>query len=252
MIASFDSDTIITSNSAASSEPCTVSADAANSAQLRVGPGTNRGAISFLPANTDVTVTGRNELDDGSVWYQLDKSEAAPNGTAAAELWVNAEDVSATGDCEHVGDTSAPPIIPIAVAPPAATTAPGENPPVQASPGMLPAAGGWIIDLAGTTNASCLGGENVPIPSTEVFESLSYGVTVLIVNNSTFTFGGDTFTRVPGSNNFIGSFTYDDGSNAQVYFYLTSPTFMSGQIVGNVGFGDSACSATVQFTTHRG
>ena len=67
---------------------CTVRTGSANSAQLRVGPGTNRGAISFLPVDTDVTVTGRIELDGGGVWYQLDKSQAAPDGTAAAELWV--------------------------------------------------------------------------------------------------------------------------------------------------------------------
>jgi hypothetical protein len=201
-----------------------VSIGTENTAQLRVGPGTNRGAISFLPANTDVTVTGRIELDDGSVWYQLDKAEAAPRGTAAAELWVNAEDVNANGDCERVGDTAAPPVIPMAVAPPpAATTAPGENPPPQADPGTasgdLPAEGGWIINIAGTTNASCEGGPNMPIPS---------------------------------SNSFNGSFTYEDGSNAQVYLNLISPTSMNGQIVGNAIFDGVPCSATVTFVTTHG
>ena len=88
---------------AASGATCTVRASSANSSQLRVGPGENRSAIAFLPASTDVSVTGRAELDDGSVWFQLDKTEAAPQGTAAAELWVNEEQGETVGDCDRGG-----------------------------------------------------------------------------------------------------------------------------------------------------
>ncbi len=59
---------------------CIVSTDSANSAQLRVGPGTNRGAISFLPTGTDVTVTGRIELDGGA--YGINSTRAKPRPTA--------------------------------------------------------------------------------------------------------------------------------------------------------------------------
>jgi hypothetical protein len=141
--------------SSGSGVACSVSTDSADGAQLRVGPGTNRGAISFLPTSINVTVTGRIELD-GGVWYQLDKSQAAPNGTAAAELWVAAEAVDASGDCQHVGDTSAPPIIPAApqVVQPAGAPPTGGG----AATGLLqPAAGQWTMTLNATTNASCQG-----------------------------------------------------------------------------------------------
>ncbi len=99
-------------------EGCTVSIDRKNSATLRVGPGTNRGAISYLLPNLMVTVTGRTQLADGTIWFQLDKSQAAPNGTFASELWVAAADVSTHGDCVNVGVVVTPPIIRRATATP--------------------------------------------------------------------------------------------------------------------------------------
>ncbi len=254
VIASFDSDTVITSNSAASGAPCLVSADAANSAQLRVGPGTNRGAISFLPANTDVTVTGRNELDDGSIWYQLDKSQAAPNGTAAAELWVNAEDVSASGDCEHVGDTSAPPIIPIAVAPPVATTAPGENPPPQggASGDITPASGTWTLTLNATTNASCSGYQNVADATANLFDQIVFVNRLTVINQNSFNYAGDVYNRAPNSNTFTGLFSFEDGISVQLWITANSTVSMSGQATGNFTLDNIPCSFTTLFLmTHN-
>lgn len=236
---------------------CTVSADSADSAQLRVGPGTNRGAISFLPVNADVTVTGRIVLNDKSVWYQLDKSEAAPKGTAAAELWVAATSVTASGDCDHVGETSAPPVIPGSIAPPANTsgdqsTQGNDQGSANTAPGSLPTAGRWLMTINATTNASCQGYQNVPIPSTEVFDSLTFNFSMFIINSNSFNYGNDVFTRIPGTNSFSGSFTFDDGTNAQIRFDMTSATSMFGQAVTNFTDGGTPCSATALFlTNHR-
>ena len=233
---------------------CTVSAESADAAQLRVGPGTNRGAISFLPVNIDVAVTGRIVLNDKSVWYQLDKNEAAPKGTAAAELWVAATSVTATGDCDHVGETSAPPVIPGSIAPPPAnnSSASGDAGSANTAPGALPTAGTWIMTINATTNASCQGYENVPIPSTEVFDSLTFTFSMYIINSSSFNYGDDVFTRISGTNSFSGSFTFDDGTNAQIRFDLTSPTSMFGQAVTNFTDSGTPCSATALFlTNHR-
>lgn len=78
--------------------------------RLRVGPGTNRGVIGSLELGRDFTVIGTNVLSDGQVWWQLDKSEAAPT-SQANQTWVADSEVTTTGDCDQVGDASAPPII---------------------------------------------------------------------------------------------------------------------------------------------
>ncbi|MEO0561269.1 MAG: SH3 domain-containing protein [Chloroflexota bacterium] len=93
---------------------CTVEAEAANTVRVRVGPGTNRTAITFLPAGEAITVLGQAEANDESAWFQVEKSQAAP-GSAILEAWIraDAEGLIITGDCETVEDTFAPPIIPI-------------------------------------------------------------------------------------------------------------------------------------------
>lgn len=238
---------------------CTVSTETENTAQLRVGPGTNRGAISFLPAGMEVTVTGRIELDDGSVWYQLDKTQAAPNGTPASELWVAAESITENGSCTTVGDTNAPPIIPISVAPPTAVPSSGEqpnnNPPAEqpsAGAGTLPSAGRWTMTLNATTNASCEGYQNVPIPSTEVFDTIVDSYQLTINNATTFTFGGDRFTNAAGTNSYHGSWTFDDGFNSQMRLDVISPNNMRGELTGNFTLDGTPCSATVLFIVTRG
>ena len=242
----------------ASEVNCTVSTDSASSAQLRVGPGTNRGAISFLPANVDVTVTGRIVLKDGSIWYQLDKAQAAPKGTAAAELWVSADDVTGTGDCNHVGDTTAPPVIPGHIAPPPtittttnATPVPGDTSSANSAPGSLPTPGRWTITYNPTTNISCRGTNNFPTDSNEVYASLTYTFFLDGVDANSFKYGGDLLTRIPGTNSFSGSFTFDDGTNMQARYDLASPTVMTGQEVGNAVVDGTPCSATVLVTITR-
>lgn len=82
-------------------EPCTVRADAGSSARLYVGPGFNRSVVAFLPTEQDFLVIGRAFADDGSEWFKLDKSEAAPQ-SAAYEVWVLADAVDALGGCAAV------------------------------------------------------------------------------------------------------------------------------------------------------
>lgn len=91
---------------------CTVSVDTDDTARLRVGPGTNRTSVAFLPSRQEFEVLGRATDDAGAVWYQLDKDQAAPT-RAVNEVWVAAADVNSRGNCDTVGEASAPPIIPI-------------------------------------------------------------------------------------------------------------------------------------------
>lgn len=241
-----------TGSAATTTSACTVRTGEANSAQLRVGPGPNRGAISFLPADTDVSVTGRNELDDGSVWYQLDKSEAAPNGSAAAELWVSAEAVDASGDCDHVGDTSAPPIIPAAprVVQPSAPSSSGGG---SATTGLIqPASGRWTMTLNATTNASCQGYQNVPFQTSEVYNPIVTTSTLTVLNNDSFRYWGTVFTRIPGTNSFAGPYTFTEVDIvAQFRFDVQSSSYMSGQIVANYEQQGVPCSDTVLFVASR-
>lgn len=103
---------------ASSGEPCTVSTTQSFSAGLRVGPGLNRTRRAWLEPNVEVTVTGVS--DDGE-WWQLDKFEAFPSGAnSVVELWVLADEVTASGDCSSISFAAAPPIV---APPPAAQNA---------------------------------------------------------------------------------------------------------------------------------
>lgn len=235
--------------SSGTSGSCTVSTDSANTVQLHVGPGLNRAVVAFLPANTDFEVTGSFTTDDGSEWFQLDKSEAAPN-SAASEVWVARENVDESGDCDSVADASAPPIVPIiSNPPPQPTAAPGATAaPVET--GLIPAEGDWTLTLDGTTLASCQGTQTIRINTAEIFpdEPLSQIFRVRVGGGgASITFGGDTFTLTsPG--NYYGTFTFEDGSNAQVRLQVVSPTFMTGSIVANDTVDGIACSATLPLT----
>ena len=239
----------------ASSTPCAVSAETADTAELRVGPGTNRGVISFLPANTDVTATGRIALEDGTIWYQLDKAEAAPGGTPASELWVWEEQVTLDGDCENVGATNAPPVVraaPQVVSPPAGesasipnATAGGASTPV---PGLLqPTAGVWTLTIDPVINASCEGTQNAPIPSSEVYEEVSFIISVSNIDTDRLVFNGDLFTRYPGSNSFDGMVTFTDGTQDSGRVDIITPTTIRGEINDLFIYDGFQCSATTLF-----
>ena len=274
-----------TPTATATLEPCMVSIDRKNTAQLRVGPGPNRGAISYLPPNVLVTVTGRIVLEDGSVWYQLNVAEAAPQGTAAAELWVAAESVFARGDCEAVGAAATPPIIrrptttptdggestsePVLEAtleltsevvgeptgeatltptnPPPATEAGSPDPTSSPIPEgtLLPADGIWALTLNATTNTSCEGQQNVERASSEVFVNTSFSAALRVIDTDTFTYGGDLYTRAPGTNTFVGQFSFSETQNTQAWLTVTTRGSILGQVTNNYSQDGRPCSATV-------
>lgn len=246
IIASFDT----SRTEAASGAACTVSADAADAAQLRVGPGTNRGAISFLPARTEVTATGRIALDDGSIWYQLDLDEAAPDGTAAAELWVFEEDVTLSGDCENVGETSAPPVIRAAQQTGSGTS---ETSGAVSTPsaGLLePISGEYTLTIDAVFNASCEGFENQPLSATEFYEGeMNYIYYIEVVDADSFYFGADLYTRYPGSNSFDGIFTYEDGTFSYARLDILAPGLLHGEANHAYELEGYACHATMMFNS---
>ncbi|MBL8133438.1 MAG: hypothetical protein JNL42_16375 [Anaerolineae bacterium] len=237
-------------SAAGAGEPCTVSAAARDTARLRVGPGENRGAIAFLPPNTPVTATGSFTEDDGDLWYQLDKEEAMP-GTSANELWVAAEEVETAGDCAVVGAADAPPVIPGVVAPPPAAGGAGDSGAAVVG-GAAPLSGRWQFSIHPTTNASCQGGQNIAIPSAEMFDDLSYPVFISVsADGSSFTNEGDRYTRT-GPNAYFGTYTFDSTFNSQLYINVVSSRSMNGSAVGNFSIDGTPCSFTVGFTMTYG
>lgn len=250
VISSFDAVNAVSGNQQpATGEACLVATDQARTIALRVGPGENRTSVAFLPVGVEVEVTGVFVEDDGTEWFQLNKDQAAPQ-SAAAELWMERGDADETGDCDAVGNASAPPIVPIAVVPP--TAAPGGGGAAQppAAGTITPTGGEWTLTLNPTTNASCLGGPNVPIPSNELFSQMVYYSFVVNVTGG-ITMEGDFLARTPGSNFFQGSFTFDDGSNSQLRLTFSSATFASGSLTTNFTIDGTACSGTTTFNFNR-
>ncbi|MCC6616011.1 MAG: hypothetical protein IT320_21255 [Anaerolineae bacterium] len=245
-------------------ETCFVSTGDANSAHLRVGPGFNRSSVAFLPAGTDFEVIGQATADDDSVWFKLDKAEAAPQ-SAASEIWVLSEEVETSGGCNAVATVGGSPIIPIIAAPPAAPETQsgqadaggGSTDAAPAAAGTLPLGGTWTVTFARMSNASCEGYENITLATHEIWENWDESDYVwtasLVANGSTsFTFDGDVY-RYNGGNEFVGNWDFDQaGLNTYLYWHVISPTSMNGTMTGNVIDGGVACSGTTSFSAvHR-
>lgn len=241
-----------------STAPCTVSTDESGTARVRVGPGNNRTSVTFLDANTDFQVQGQNEDDDGTVWYQLDKEEAAP-GRAINEAWVSAEDVEATGDCDNVGETSAPPVIPIVNQPPANTNADsnddsnggGETTSEAAdttNTGARPASGSYTIALAEFTNASCGNGQNVPIPSRDFWLNTVFNTFVSSNSSTLQLFNGSVLSFANGVYN--GQILLD-GEYYTTTVYPQNTSFFTGTVIVSFVSGGINCSGTVNFSASR-
>jgi hypothetical protein len=256
-------ETIITSFDAgadaqvAAAEPCFISTDEEETVELRVGPGTNRSVMAFLEADEEFQVIGRFTADDGDVWYQLDKEEVLP-GTAANELWVAADAVDETGDCDAVVDASAPPIVPISNQPPSDNTGDGGGDTGGgttggATGGVLPSTGTWTVYLDATTTASCLNSNTITLDTSDVYISSSFRINISSVasDGASMVVSGDTFIRQPNGL-YVGSFTFSDGSNTQMYLAPSTSTSMGGQIIFNFTLDDGrACSATTNISASR-
>jgi uncharacterized surface protein with fasciclin (FAS1) repeats len=236
---------------AGSGEPCLVRTDEASSVRVRVGPGENRTAVTFLPAGEDLQVQGRTEVD-GEVWYQLDVEEAAP-GRAINEAWVPAENLDSTGDCETIADADAPPIVPIINQPPPQTGGDdGDNgadaPPADTTGLIRPAAGTWALNLAGTTNASCEGTGNVQIPTNEILDQTSFQESVSPSGDS-FVLSGTPMTFI-GDNTHQGQEQLDEFTGT-LYITFSSSTQASGRFITSFTVDGIGCSATIVFTMSR-
>jgi hypothetical protein len=230
-----------------SGEPCLVTVEQANTARLRVGPGENRSAIAFLKPNTEFPVTGKFTTKDGTIWYQLDKAKVAPD-SSAAELWVAQAEIEEVGACAQVVDASAPPVIPSTAGGGSST---GSSSGGEAT-GTLPANGAWTMTLDSTTYASCAGTQTVSINTTEIFSTTSLAVFIQTASDgSTITMDGDVLRLNNAPGNYLGSYDFGGGVNAQIYLTVNSANSMSGRVVANQTFNGVGCSATVYFTMSR-
>lgn len=223
-------------------ETCYVNTDQERTANLRVGPGENRTSIAFLPVGEDFEVMGRFVADDDSVWYQLDKEQAAPR-SSAAEIWVAQTLVNETGDCEGIGETTAPPLIPIVSGnPPSGGSGGGNAPPPNVG------SGGWLAVLSDEADTSCAGTPNFHVRTTEVFSTQSFGVSISISGNTLY-FDGIAFPR-QSSGAYYGSIPLANG-NAQLTLRVVSANQITGQMIGNAVFDGQGCSVTMGITiTH--
>lgn len=220
---------------------CFVSTETARTATVRVGPGTNRTSLLFLNVGTDYPVTGRFVADDETVWYQLDKQVVDPN-TSAAELWVAQADVNETGDCDLVGEASAPPIRPII------PSAPADGSPVEA--GVIPRAGAWTVTYAERGLTSCIGTQTIEFNTREALGETSFETGFDVgPNGSTIIFSDLTLNLVaPGVYTGDGDFS---GVYGRVDLTVQTPTLMTGQIISDVAVGNTRCSATIGITMTR-
>jgi len=88
----------------AESVACLVGAPAPDAqVSLRVGPGTQRGALGSLSAATTYTAIGWANDPDGAPWWQLD--------TGAQPSWAAQTEVRAVGACQAVAQVEPPPMV---------------------------------------------------------------------------------------------------------------------------------------------
>ncbi len=166
---------------------CVVVAQANDTVQVRVGPGLNRTAVAFLPPGAEFLVQGKTTANQ-TVWYQLDKDQAAP-GKQILEAWISSDDVVATGDCDAVTDTNAPPIIRISPNSPGGTTGGGGQATV----------GGSNIQYLQVSGAGCYNAGNPRSVRTVNPNPFELGVSWIAGDGQS----GYFRTRPSGTNEFI-------------------------------------------------
>ena len=237
-------------------QACFVSTDTFNAASVHVGPGNNRTSVTFLEVDVEYEALGQNEDGEGVIWYQLDKEEVAP-GRAINEAWVSSDEVDTTGDCDNIGETSAPPIIPITNRPPETPEPQGDNSsqePVEesepvdtANTGTRPLSGTYSVGLAEFTNASCAGGRNIPIPSNEFWTTTLFSIPISTTATS-MSFGGDLLSF--GGGVYNGQVLFE-GEYYTTTVYPANAGFFTGTIIVSFVSGGLDCSGTVNFSATR-
>jgi uncharacterized surface protein with fasciclin (FAS1) repeats len=238
---------------APSGEACIVSTADADTVQVRVGPGENRGVVAFLPANVEFEVLGQANDNDGNVWFKLDKEEATPR-RSNAEAWVAAADVESSGNCDNVVDVNAPPVIPIVGQPTANPDGSGEEE-APAATNIQPNAGSWTVTWSSTTNVTC-GGETVATPTADIFGyTVDRGAYLITLNSPDYAFL--FFTPMQAN----GNGTYQSPS-ATTLVYVTNTGQFEGkvyidsvvtanQMIGRFVARWDNCSATFNFTANH-
>jgi uncharacterized surface protein with fasciclin (FAS1) repeats len=239
------------SSDAGSGESCFIFTEEADTIQIRVGPGENRGVVAFLPVDVEFEVLGQATDSDDNVWFKLDKEEATPN-RSNAEAWVAADDVETIGNCDDVIDVNAPPVIPITQQQPTAVpsnsgggTDTGTSP--TPAPSRLPNGGSWTISWNATTNASCTGTGNVAIPTVEILGSsgMSSRTSVSNTGASSFNFFGVSMSHI-GNNVYQGSVSFS-GLTGTIYIDTVTGNQMTGRFITSF----DTCSATITFVANH-
>jgi len=121
---------------------CMVGLPSGTDVQLRVGPGEQRGSLSWMDANRAYSVIGWSADPEGNPWWQLD-TEDQPS-------WVDQSLVRAIGTCDGVAQVEPPPLT---FAPPPAPPA-GEGGEVVAGDDFAPATNSVWQMKPGTDNMS--------------------------------------------------------------------------------------------------
>jgi hypothetical protein len=223
-------------------EPCFISAPT-DTTPLHVGPGFNRGVAAFLPQNQPFEPIGQATADDG-LWYQVDKLQIAPN-LGANELWVALETVETTGDCDSVA-ASAPSAF---VGAPSVAVPVGNAPVVTPAPliGITPASGLWTLTMPQQMSRTCDGAEgNAVVETGEIYKQRQRTERLIIgPGNNNITFRFDIFTRLDGTNAFVGDVTYEDVEGADIYVEMGSETFMFGRINVNYDVDGYDCVGSI-------
>lgn len=239
----------------AAEEPCTVIASGDN-ITLRTGPGANRASIAFLPAATPFTPIDVTTAEDGSTWFQMNIDEVAP-GSAAAELWVAADDVDAAGDCGTVAPPTPTPQP--QVEQPADTEtdtdttvdAPEEPATEITVSGNVPNDGFWSLAFAQTTTVTCDGRQPQYLGTSQLIDQTVFsGPLIVVGGGESFIFDGDIYTN-NGTSSYIlseGDLVGEDFINVLVTLTVNSSTEMSGGVTFSVVVQGVNCRVSIPMT----
>ena len=235
-------------------EPCWITAPEGVDVRLRVGPGFNRAAITFLPPVGEFKVLGRSEATDGSVWYQLDKQAVAPFKDTA-ETWVDAEDVEKRGDCDLVAESEAPPLNLLGSFDQAANDR--RDTLNSLVGGVVPAEGEIVpVDRATYTlfhgdagASSCLTGGSESFDYAQRWGNLQPITSSLFVRDdgSAFLFAGIGFLR-QADGYYVGTLYFPDSPTEFIRVRPQQPGRLMGFRTQLVGSGDQQCSMSVPVT----
>lgn len=236
---------------------CFVSTDTARSVTVRVGPGENRTAILFLRVGEEFAVVGATTLEDGSIWFKLDKEQVDP-GTSAAEFWIAADDADQSGDCEAVAAAIAPPLIPILNSAAAA----------NAQVTTTVAGGAWRLFFADKFIYSCVTPAFVTSTyeeqTLEIMDKLSWDVNLAFApNQRSFTMTGEWVEYsvdengsidfvLTGDNRYTAAATQPDGRNFSYHLTAISPDLLAGETRFHFGNETVKCSETIKLELRRG